>query len=156
MSNYLVTDTELTAVADAIRTKGGTSLPLTFPTGFINAINDIPSGGGNYTVTVSLTNPVNPGEFSSCTIQDLITYDSYETGDFIGSISSANGSTSVESNSSSFGILVTLDGASISTWGAQVICTGGVSLEENDGYGSLYFNVTGNGTITIDGVDYDD
>lgn len=39
-------DTDLTAVADAIRTKGGTSAALAFPTGFVNAINDISGGGG--------------------------------------------------------------------------------------------------------------
>lgn len=46
MADYLVTDTELTSVADAIRTKGGTSASLSFPTGFVSAINDItpPSG----------------------------------------------------------------------------------------------------------------
>ena len=112
----------------------------------------------NYTVTVSLTNPVNPSWFLSCSIKDVITYDSADqwNGDNIGSISSASGSTNVESNSSSFGILVFLNGASISTWEAQIICTGGISLEENDGYGNMFFNVTGDGTITIDGVDYDD
>lgn len=46
MSNYLVTDTELTSVANAIRTKGETSSPLSFPSGFISAINDISGGGG--------------------------------------------------------------------------------------------------------------
>lgn len=45
MTDYLVTDTELTSVADAIRTKGGTSADLSFPTGFVSAINDISTGG---------------------------------------------------------------------------------------------------------------
>lgn len=45
MADYLVTDTELTSVANAIRTRGGTSAPLSFPAGFVSAINDIPSGG---------------------------------------------------------------------------------------------------------------
>lgn len=43
---YLTTDTELASVADAIRTKGGTSAQLTYPTGFVSAINAIPTGGG--------------------------------------------------------------------------------------------------------------
>lgn len=43
--DYLVTDTELSDIADAIRAKGGTSAPLVYPTGFVSAINDIPSGG---------------------------------------------------------------------------------------------------------------
>lgn len=47
MANYLVTDTELTSVANAIRTKGGTNASLTWPNGFVNAINAISTGGGS-------------------------------------------------------------------------------------------------------------
>ena len=39
-------DTDLTAVADAIRTKGGTSASLAFPTGFVDAFDAIETGGG--------------------------------------------------------------------------------------------------------------
>ena len=39
-------DTDLTAVANAIRTKGGTSAQLAFPAGFVNAIDAIETGGG--------------------------------------------------------------------------------------------------------------
>lgn len=46
MADYKVTDTELTGIANAIRTKGGTSEQLVFPNGFTSAINDIPTGGG--------------------------------------------------------------------------------------------------------------
>ena len=46
MANYVVSDTSLGSVADAIRTKGGTSAPLTYPQGFIDAIDAI-SGGGD-------------------------------------------------------------------------------------------------------------
>lgn len=46
MANYLTTDTDLTAVADAIRTKGGTSAALSFPTGFVDAIQAISGGSG--------------------------------------------------------------------------------------------------------------
>jgi len=45
MANYKVTDTELTSVANAIRTKGGTQAPLEFPIGFVTAIGNIPTGG---------------------------------------------------------------------------------------------------------------
>lgn len=45
MSNYIASDTDLTAVADAIRTKGGTSGVLEFPNGFVNAIGAISAGG---------------------------------------------------------------------------------------------------------------
>jgi hypothetical protein len=39
-------DADLTSVANAIRTKGGTSAQLAFPAGFVSAINDISGGGG--------------------------------------------------------------------------------------------------------------
>lgn len=43
---YKVTDTDLASIANAIRTRGGTSAQLEFPTGFVTAINNIPGGGG--------------------------------------------------------------------------------------------------------------
>lgn len=46
MSNYIVTDTELTSIADTIRTKSGQSGSLSFPSGFVSGINSI-SGGGS-------------------------------------------------------------------------------------------------------------
>ena len=39
-------DADLTSVANAIRTKGGTSAQLAFPSGFVSAVEAIPSGGG--------------------------------------------------------------------------------------------------------------
>lgn len=39
-------DSDLTSIANAIRTKGGTSAALAFPAGFMSAIGDIPTGGG--------------------------------------------------------------------------------------------------------------
>ena len=53
-------DADLTSVANAIRTKGGTSVQMTFPSGFISAINNIPTGGGGY----SCTNLLNGVEFT--------------------------------------------------------------------------------------------
>lgn len=46
MANYIATDTDLTAVADAIRSKGGTSAQLAFPADFVQAIEAIKTGGG--------------------------------------------------------------------------------------------------------------
>lgn len=58
MADYLVTDTELTSIANAIRTKGGTSASLSFPSGFSDAISAIPTGGSNNVqVTFSKTSP---------------------------------------------------------------------------------------------------
>lgn len=46
MAVYRVQDTSLTAVADAIRAKAGTSDALTFPDGFVEAVGGIQAGGG--------------------------------------------------------------------------------------------------------------
>ena len=44
--NYVVTDEQLRAIADAIREKGGTSAQLLFPDGFVTAVGAIETGGG--------------------------------------------------------------------------------------------------------------
>lgn len=45
MAEYLVQGASLTTVADAIRERGGTTAPLSFPAGMAEAVRDIPSGG---------------------------------------------------------------------------------------------------------------
>ena len=47
MAEYLVQGASLTEVADAIREKGGTSEPLSFPEGMAEAVRNIQSGGGD-------------------------------------------------------------------------------------------------------------
>lgn len=47
MAEYLVQGASLTTVADAIREKGGTSEPLSFPEGMAKAVRNIQSGGGD-------------------------------------------------------------------------------------------------------------
>ena len=65
MAEYIATDTELTSVANAIRAKVETSDPLVFPSGFVNAINAIPTGGG---ITIVDTPDIHGG-----TIREIIT-----------------------------------------------------------------------------------
>lgn len=58
MADYLTNDTELTSIANAIRTKGGTSASLTFPSGFVDAIEAISGGStGKEFVSGSFTCP---------------------------------------------------------------------------------------------------
>lgn len=45
-NEYLVDGADMTTVADAIRAKGGTTAPLSFPEGMVEAINAIETGGG--------------------------------------------------------------------------------------------------------------
>lgn len=53
MADYLVQGASLTAVADAIREKGGTTAPLSFPAGMAKAVRGIPSGGSD--ISLGLT-----------------------------------------------------------------------------------------------------
>lgn len=67
MSEYVVTDTDMISVANAIRSRGGTSSSLVFPNGFVGAIQSIPSGGSSVTeVTISdngsVTQALDPGD----------------------------------------------------------------------------------------------
>lgn len=55
MADYKISGTDLTSVADAIRTKGGTSAGLSFPDGFVSAVQNIPSGGSATLITKSIT-----------------------------------------------------------------------------------------------------
>ena len=54
MADYLVTDTELTSVADAIRTKTGGNGTLSWPTGFASAIGSLLNGDHATHVTVTI------------------------------------------------------------------------------------------------------
>lgn len=45
-NEYLVNSSDLTAVADAIRAKGGTTEALAFPVGFVEAVEAMQEGGG--------------------------------------------------------------------------------------------------------------
>lgn len=49
-NEYLVNSDDLTAVADAIRNKGGTSEVLEFPSGFVSAVGSIEAGVCGYTI----------------------------------------------------------------------------------------------------------
>lgn len=62
MANYLVTDTQLTSVANAIRTKGETNETLTFPSGFTNAIGNI-NTGTDISDTTATANDVLTGKY---------------------------------------------------------------------------------------------
>lgn len=57
MAEFLVQGASLTAVADAIRERGGTTAPLSFPAGMAKAVRGIPSGGTEQFV-VTLTDKV--------------------------------------------------------------------------------------------------
>lgn len=60
--DYLTDDQELKSIANAIRSKGGTSSQLTYPTGFVSAINAI-STGVNVSDTTAAASDVRTGRY---------------------------------------------------------------------------------------------
>lgn len=53
MSNYIVSDTSLSSIADAIRNKTGSNEQLVFPNGFVSEIENISGGGTGVVVEES-------------------------------------------------------------------------------------------------------
>ena len=105
-----------------------------------------PSG---YTVTVSLTNPVNGSDFDSCKILSVSTLT------YIGEILSATGETTVTIGSGD-SIEIHIAGTSLYIDSNGISCTSGIELTSYESQSPLSFSVSANGTITIDGIDYDD
>ena len=52
-NEYLVDGADMTTVADAIRAKGGTTAPLSFPEGMASAVRDIPSGASDLSLGIT-------------------------------------------------------------------------------------------------------
>lgn len=127
------------------------------------------TGPTSYSVTVSLTNPTSPRDFrlgDICASPDGSTDSSglrpkYTLGDKLADFASATDSATVSVDPESYGIVVELGGAATQPpiSASNITCTGGVSYIGSLMYvgatGSL-FNVTGDGTITINGADYSD
>ena len=62
-NEYAVNQADLLSVADAIREKGGTQDLLSFPAGFVTAIQEMKGGGGlGFEIVASTTRPENPSE----------------------------------------------------------------------------------------------
>ena len=93
---YTTDSDELTSIADAIRAKGGTSAALVYPTGFVSAINDISTGGGqlyifvegdtpggNTDVSVGSASLPNAKVYYSDALVSGVTVTFYTYGDFI-------------------------------------------------------------------------
>ena len=62
MAEFLVQGESITAVADAIREKGGTTAPLSFPAGMAEAVRNIQSGGDLSSVDVYIADFTVPAD----------------------------------------------------------------------------------------------
>lgn len=145
---YLVTDQDLTAIADAIRTKGGTSAQLAFPAGFVSAIGDIQTGPAAHTVTVQLSYPRNPEGFGSCVLRD-----GGENGEQVGEITSATGSATVAVSTGILYIALTGSGVHPSNLLSSYLVTGDIGV--NSSSSSITLIVGGDGSISIEDIDWD-
>jgi hypothetical protein len=107
---------------------------------------EVPS---DYTVTISLTNPVNDYGFGNGYIYDLT------DPALLGEITSAAGDTTI-SVAVGHDIEISLSGASVAVDQSGVTCSAGITETSHSWSGQLEFSISASGTITIDGVDYDD
>lgn len=135
-----------------ITVNGSNTQQLTVYNGAHHAVSS------GYTVTVSLTNPINSSNFSFCDISEQYSSADRDAGHTLGTIQSPTGSASVSVPLSLYGIIVTPFGEYGSGFADRdVTVTGGVSYIGRDStIGGGKFSVTGDGTITIDNVDYYD
>lgn len=69
-TKYLTNVAELTAIANAIRAKGGTTEQLVYPDGFISAINSIQAGSGGVDIKIDELTP----DFYFCNKDDCTAY----------------------------------------------------------------------------------
>ena len=107
-------------------------------------------------VTISLTNPNHASDFGSCTIYGLDADDPSSNPTQIGVINSPTGSTTVYTNQPYILVHVTGTGVSMPYNTTSMITSGGVNWDTKIwGTGNAIFEVTSNGTITINGINYD-
>lgn len=135
--------------AGTVSVSGSNTSQLTVYNGAHHAVSS------GYTVTVSLTNPVNSAYFGVCSIYEAPSSNPEDFGDLITDINSATGTAVVNVSPSLYGIVVFPQSVH-SAYGGVGSGTGGVSYSNGDEYTGFVFHVTGNGTANIDGVDYDD
>lgn len=166
MSDYLVTETELTYEADRIRAKTGGSSPITFVEGkgFGDAIDAIPTGitptgtiniisNGTYDVTDKATALVNvPGTTPTGTKQISITANGTTTED-VAAYANAEITVNVQGGGTNRQYIikdgVIQPGYSFSTSGSNTAVT-----EESDGYVKIYVNANAYGAAHVNGVDF--
>jgi len=79
---------DLTSVANAIRTKGGTSAQMAFPNGFVSAVQAIPTGSGktllaDYTASENVSEIVLSGDFSGYPFYYLTLYGGISNSEWI-------------------------------------------------------------------------
>ena len=160
MAEYLTNTNDLTLVADAIRTKGGTTELLTYPDEFVTAIQDIKTGtelkiivtvesGANVTATKGSLSVSGTSVDGTCTlvVPEIGTWSVSAT---------LNGQTSNTQNVSvvdSYAVELTFFSATITVTvdsGATVVLKkGGATIDTKTSTGTVVFTVTETGEYTV-------
>ena len=161
MAEYLTNTADLTAVADAIRAKGGTSAPLVYPDGFVTAVQAIPTGiapqlivtvSAGATVTASNGSKTISGTSDSTGVCTLIVP---EVGTW--SVSATLGGQTSDTKSvsimGSYAVALTFFSATITVnvdSGASVtLKKGGATIATKTSNGTAVFTVTETGAYTV-------
>lgn len=156
MSDYRVKETDLTALANAIRTKGGTGASLSFPDGFVSAVQNIPTGGGSTLIAKNVTengtyyaSSDNADGYSSVTVavpllfEYVYTYtvpESWESGQTGGTMARAVLSDHYVNDSAAY-YMVFRNNGNTSGYRADAICVSHTaSPTDNIGSGWVYRN----------------
>lgn len=172
MADYLTTDTELTSVANAIRTKGGTSAQLVYPTGFVSAIEAIPTGGGTLpTCTMTITydgyfyvecsnfsNGVPSGSYLAVAVGGFVSPTQlliFSATDGVTSLSDQDGSTAFFTNDpTSAGVVGVCVGNNAYTYCMDDYGYGATGNDDPDGFNNIANNVIGVGTYTATVIEF--
>lgn len=161
-TEYLTNGTELTAVADAIREKGGTSAQLVYPSGFVSAIQAIQTGIAPQLVvtvsagaTVTATNGAKTiSGTSDSTGVCTLTVPEPGTWSVSATLGGQTSNTKSVSITDSYAVALTFFSATITVTadsGASVtLKKGSATIDTKTSDGTVVFTVTETGTYTVE------
>lgn len=116
-----------------------------------------------YIVTISLTNPIDGNYFEQCQIDELLSDHKDSVGNYdefthLGVISSADGNITVNVRSTSFGLSIMPEGSFGAAYYENNITTSGGATFVDFGTfgGDSVYQISGDGSIVIDGINYGD
>ena len=160
MAEYLTNTTDLTLVADAIRTKGGTTALLTYPDEFVTAIQDIQTGtelqiivtvesGATVTATKGSLSVSGTSVNGTCTL----TVPEIGTWSVSATLGGQTSDTKTVSITDTYTVTLTFFSADITVTvdsGASVaLQKDGATIQTKTSTGTVVFTVTETGTYTI-------
>lgn len=109
------------------------------------------ASSSGYSITVSLTNPINSQYFAECPVYEADAVGDTLSETLIYTFTSPTGSATITTSKPVLYILP--HGVSFAP--GTITCSGGVTLSRDNFY-EQWFTLSGNGTINYDGNDYDD